>query len=411
MIVNRNKYNTIPINRPDIPNLSFEDYRVTNSSISDFEDRFRNWLGKGIDVVMTSSGKMATYLLFKALGLKGNIISSPLSCNMAFIPVIANGISIKFADINPETFLINEDKIEELIDSETRAIYVIHLGGFIPDMYKIRDIADRYNLLVIEDCAQSLGSHYDLQKAGNFGDYSCFSFAKNIWGVGGGAICSKNHDVLKKIKHIQNKLPEISIGLLKYRYNRDLLESRRGLIESSNREYYEKFILPANNANVGIDYKIYFKNKDVNCKPSNRQAAIIDYQFNGIDQRNIKRHGNALKIIKKLETKYSFQMNDNCFSIYSKLYCYPYSDSSNDTLIPLLFGKGIDVKHLTKSHGIHLQERVDKNPSFVNTCKNLKNLSFYRVIHDKIIAIPISSHLLDEEINYITETLNNLYYE
>lgn len=395
--------NTIPINRPDISNLKIDEYIEYGNTILKFENKIMEYLNINGDIVMTSSGKMAIYLLFKILNLKGNIITSPLTCNMALYPIVANNLDIKFVDIKKDTLLIDEEKIEESIDGNTKAIFIINLGGFIPNLDKIRKTCDKYNLLMIEDCAQSFGSFY---KNNIISDFKCFSFAKNMWLSGGGAVFSKNKEVINVIKKEQENFPIISDGLLKYRFDRDKIESERGLSEKIDEEYYNNFLVTSKNANVNININDYFFKDNVRCRPSNLQSSILYNQLLDIELKNKIRRNIANKFIGELYKKYFFQISDISDSVYSKLYLIPKKNIDNSILIPLLMDKGIDAKHLTKSHGLHLQERIDFNKNFENI--NIDNLKNYKDIHDKIICIPISSNLKDNEIKYIIKTLNNI---
>lgn len=395
-----------PINRPDIPNIKFDEFKErTKHEKIDFKKSFNSWLDpKGISVI-TSSGKMAIHLLFKCLNLEGNVLTSPLSCAMTYAPIVATGTKLKFIDTDPHNFLIDVNKIEDKIDSNTKAIYIVHLGGMMPDMLKIREIADKYRLLLIEDCAQALGSYYNSCKAGTFGDFSCFSFSKNIWLSGGGAVHSKsNNHIIRQIKVLNDAMPYTEEPLVKYRFERDSIESMRGIDFNYDLKYYNDFLSTNKNANIDIDYNSYFNKKGVASRISNLQETILQIQFKEIQNKNEKRFNNALKIMEGLKDYGKFQTSTNCKSVYSKLYFIPKKRISNNELINKLFTLGIDAKHLTKSHGIHLQKRFDLNPYFKEYFLNdtLKN---YNDIHDRIIALPISSNLSKDEIKFIIEKI------
>ncbi|NLW86782.1 MAG: DegT/DnrJ/EryC1/StrS aminotransferase family protein [Planctomycetes bacterium] len=394
------KVRSIPINRPDIPDWAFEDFLSSEHSVKDFESAFSVYMGGSGQAALTASGKMAIYLLFKLLGLKGNVITSPLSCSMAYAPIIANGMKLKFVDINPKTFVLDESKAEGCIDVNTAAIYVVHLGGTTPDMARLRQIADEHNVLLIEDCAQGLGSQFSGRKAGSFGHYSCFSFAKNMWLAGCGAVFSHNPVLIQKIREHQASLPEAPQGLLKYRFERDMLESRRGFDDVADQKYYTDFVMPAKNANVGIDYNGYFTKKDVYCRPSDIQASLLYEQLLTIDEKNYVRRMTAHKIINGLDDLGVFQSEHERQSVYSKLYFVPRRDLDNRTTIPMLVADGIDAKHLTKSHGVHFQERFDMWDRF-RPFVAADSLEEYCRIHDKIVALPISSKMKNEEVSHI----------
>ena len=148
----------IPINRPDVQGGNFVSFFKPKCSTSELESYFSDWLGKGTYCLFTSSGKIAIYLLFKFLNIKGNIVTCPLTCAMALAPILANNIPLKFADVDSETFNIDVNSLEKAIDENTKVAYLVHLGGNPCNLASIREIANKNNILLIEDCAQALGS-------------------------------------------------------------------------------------------------------------------------------------------------------------------------------------------------------------------------------------------------------------
>jgi dTDP-4-amino-4,6-dideoxygalactose transaminase len=115
--------------------------------------------------------------------------------------VLAGGIPI-FVDIKEENSLINENEIEKAISSQTKAIIATHLFGRACNMTAIIQIAQKYNLIVIEDTAQSFGVMYNDQKLGTIGDVGCFSFykTKNFSTFEGGAIAVKKDSKVDFLK-------------------------------------------------------------------------------------------------------------------------------------------------------------------------------------------------------------------
>ncbi len=112
-----------------------------------------------------------------------------------------------FVDIDPDTYNIDADQIEEEITPRTKAIMPVHLYGQCADMKKICEIARRHNLAVIEDGAQAIGAEQNGVKVGNFGDCAGLSFfpSKNLGGLGDGGMVITNNDALAvKIREIRN---------------------------------------------------------------------------------------------------------------------------------------------------------------------------------------------------------------
>ena len=105
-------------------------------------------------------------------------------------PFLKKGAKIVWADINLNTRVINAQTIGKCITEKTKAIVVVHLYGFCVDMFSIMELAEKHDLLVVEDCAQALGTRLNHQMSGTFGDFGVFSFHshKNISTLGEGGM-------------------------------------------------------------------------------------------------------------------------------------------------------------------------------------------------------------------------------
>lgn len=112
-----------------------------------------------------------------------------------------------FVDIRPDTLNIDENLIEDAITPKTKAICCVHYAGVACEMDKILDIAHRYNLYVVEDAAQALGSFYKGKPLGTIGDMGCFSFheTKNVISGEGGAIIINNEKFIERAEIIREK--------------------------------------------------------------------------------------------------------------------------------------------------------------------------------------------------------------
>ena len=122
------------------------------------------------------------------------------------IAVGRTGAKIVWADMSPDTWMVDPKDIERKITDKTKAIYVVHLLGFPADMHAIMSIAEKYGLKVVEDCAQAPGASINGEKVGSFGDFGCFSFhtAKNFTTLGeGGALTIRSDDDAKFVKGLR----------------------------------------------------------------------------------------------------------------------------------------------------------------------------------------------------------------
>ena len=159
--------------------------------------------------VGVASGTDAIHLSLKALGIKegDEVITTPFSFIAAAEAITYNGAVPVFVDINKHTFNIDHTRIEEKITPRTKAILPIHLFGQPAKMGEILEIAGKYNLKVIEDCAQAFGAEYKGAMVGSLGDTGCFSFypSKNLGAYGdGGIITTNDHETYEKLKLLRN---------------------------------------------------------------------------------------------------------------------------------------------------------------------------------------------------------------
>lgn len=146
-------------------------------------------------------GGVALYALLGAMeiGPGDEVILQVFTCPTVPSPVVRLGATPVYVDIDPGTFNLDPDKIEERITEKTKAIIVQHTFGIPAEMDPILDLARKYNLRVIEDCCHAFGSRYNRQEVGTFGDAAFYSFGWHkpvVLGVGGAAVV--NSPVLKK---------------------------------------------------------------------------------------------------------------------------------------------------------------------------------------------------------------------
>ena len=132
------------------------------------------------------------------IGVGDEVITTPFTFFSTAGCIFRVGAQPVFVDIDPRTFNINVELIESAVTEKTKAIMPVHLFGQMADMDPIMEIANKYNLAVIEDAAQSITSTYKGRKAGSIGTVGCFSFfpSKNLGGIGDGGMIVTNDDQL-----------------------------------------------------------------------------------------------------------------------------------------------------------------------------------------------------------------------
>jgi dTDP-4-amino-4,6-dideoxygalactose transaminase len=191
-------------------------YFIMGSSVKDFEAEITNYCNVA-HAFGCASGSDALLLALMAIDIKPGeyVITTPFTFFATSGAISRLGAIPVFADIEPNSFNINPLEIEKILKGEhpvakrlgvdpkkVRAIIPVHLYGQMADMNPIMDLTKHYDLYVIEDAAQAIGSEYDGKKAGEFGDFACFSFfpSKNLGAYGdGGLITVKDPSMAKKV--------------------------------------------------------------------------------------------------------------------------------------------------------------------------------------------------------------------
>lgn len=174
--------------------------------VDEFESRFKDLIGASAGVAV-GSGTDALHLGFLLAGIgEGDEVITPVfTCTATNIPLLYLGAKPIFADIQRNTMNLNPNDIEHRITEKTKAICCVHYGGLPCDMDEINAIAQKYNLLVIEDAAHAVGATYKNLKVGQISDFTMFSFqaVKHITTGDGGYLAVKNQDLVEKAKRLR----------------------------------------------------------------------------------------------------------------------------------------------------------------------------------------------------------------
>ncbi|MDX9869700.1 MAG: DegT/DnrJ/EryC1/StrS family aminotransferase [Candidatus Cloacimonadales bacterium] len=180
---------------------------ILGNKLAKFEEEFAHFIGSKYCVGL-NSGLDALILAFRALEIgKGDEVIAPANTYIASVlGITENGATPIFVEPD-EYYNLDAEKIEDKITDKTKAILAVHLYGQAANMTKIKEIADKYQLYLIEDCAQSHGAKHGETVTGAWGDIGCFSFypTKNIGAFGdSGAIVTNNDEIYEKMKMLRN---------------------------------------------------------------------------------------------------------------------------------------------------------------------------------------------------------------
>ena len=175
------------------------------------EDDFKNYLGVPYARI-TCSGTAALYLILEALKRKSDrktIVISAYICPSVAMAALRAGLRLEVCDINRSGYDFNFKDLDEICsrNPDILAVIAVHLGGIPCDFDKLKAIADKYGILIIEDCAQSLGAEYRGKKVGTLGDFSFFSLArgKGLTIYEGGMIIANKNDYAAQVDEVENK--------------------------------------------------------------------------------------------------------------------------------------------------------------------------------------------------------------
>ena len=236
---------------------------VLGNEVKEFEKEFANYC-KARNCVGLASGLDALWIAFRNLGIgQGDEVLVQGNTYIASVMGITiNGATPIFIEPD-EYYNINAGQIEAKITRKTKAILVVHLYGQASNMKPIMEIARKYNLRIVEDCAQSHGAAFGGKMTGTFGDIGCFSFypSKNLGAFGdAGAIITNDDRLAEKIRIFRNygsqkryynkvvgansRLDELQAGLLRVRLlHLDELTNERAKL-------CERYLMELNNSHV-----------------------------------------------------------------------------------------------------------------------------------------------------------------
>ena len=323
------------------------------SNVVNFEKKISNLFDKKYGL-MVNSGSSALLLAFASLNLpKGSEVITPvLTFATTVASIIQNNLIPAFVDVKKTTYCINEDDIEKMISKKTRAICVPNLIGNIPNWKKIRNIAKKYNLIIIEDSADALGSKIYGRLTGYYSDISISSFyGSHIINCAGngGIVCFNNEKYFKKAKLLRS-----------WGRSSSLFKNS----ESINHRFNTKI------DNFYYDSKFIFSEIGFNFEPSEIGASYGLVQLNKLNQN--------IKLRKK-----NFSSHQLFFKKYNKWFELPTQEETVSTgwlAYPLILKKNTKISR--KQIQIYL-EKNNIQTRVVFTGNILKQPGFRRIMCKK----------------------------
>lgn len=181
---------------------------ILGATVEEFEKSFAAYCGTRF-AIGVNSGTSALHLALLACGVGpgDEVITTPSTFVATVSAIVYTGATPVFVDTNPDTWTIDETKVERAISKKTKAILPVHLHGRIANMEMLISIAEAYDLKVVEDSCQAHGAERGGLRSGQFGDMAAFSFypGKNLGALGeAGAVVTANEDLASRVRHLRN---------------------------------------------------------------------------------------------------------------------------------------------------------------------------------------------------------------
>ena len=342
---------------------------INGPSVKEFQSNLENYLGVR-HVIPCANGTDALQVALMSLNLKkgDEVITTNFSFASTIEVILLLGLKPVLVDIDPKTFNLNTSLIKSKINDKTKAIIPVHLFGQTCDMEEIVEIANKYNLYVIEDNAQALGSKYKFsnskkQFAGTIGDISTTSFfpSKNLGCYGdGGAIITNSDNLAYKL---------------------------RGLV---NHGMYERY---------------YHDEVGVNSRLDSIQAAILNVKLKYLDKYNNRRqhsaklYNEALNKVESIETP--FVESDPDTHVYHQ-YTLKVKDGKRDDLAEHLLNNNIPF-------GIYYPLGFHEQKAYKQEFTNDKDFPVTNKVKNEVISLPMHTELSKSQIKYITNTISSFF--
>jgi CDP-4-dehydro-6-deoxyglucose reductase, E1 len=332
-----------------------------------FEKEFANWFGVKY-ALSTNSGSNANLIALQALNLpKGSEVITPAggAFPTTISPMVYLGLKPVFIDI--KGLLIDVDKIEEAITDKTGAIVFAHTVGFLADMDRIKEIAQKYNLKVLTDCCDCLGSSINGSKANIMGDIATISFypAHHMTTGGeGGMILTNDTKTYYEALSIRD-------------WGRDCICHHGGDNPICKDRYKIK----------GFDHRYYYTRIGLNCKLTEMQAAFGREQLKRLDGFIETRKRNYNILAKELGEPECGELSPFCYPIWSK-------NKMRDC--QMLNDAGIETRFLFSGN-------ILNHPAYKNIDHRVVgDLTISNKVCDEVYFVGVAPHLTEENMLYIS---------
>ena len=344
-------------------------------NVDSFEEELGNYLGKDYYAAALNSGTSAIHLAIKLLGIrKGDtVLCSSFTFSASANPIIYEGAIPVFVDSEPTSWGMSPSALRNAIESliernkKPKALIVVHLYGQSARMSDICKIAREFSIPIIEDAAESMGSEYDNKKCGTLGDIGIFSFNGNkiITTSGGGALISKNKEIIERAKYFASQA------------------------RTHNKPYYEHY-------DVGYNYRM-----------SNVLAGIGRGQLKVLDDRvrqkreifNYYKDNLDLDLI-NWQPELKESKSNRWLSVFS--FNQSYSNISTQFIVSFLEKRNIEARYLWKP--LHTQPIFKDYEYYPNSSE-----SFCEKTYNHGLCLPSASSMTKLQQDKVIESLLEVF--
>lgn len=333
---------------------------IMGPEVTAFEEEVAGYCGTKY-AVGVASGTDALLIALRASGIKegDEVITSTFSFFASAGVISRLGAKPVFVDIEPLTYNLNPNLLEDAITDKTRAIMPVHIFGQCADMDPILEIARRHDLMVVEDAAQAIGAKYKDRTAGAMGDFGCFSFypTKNLGAAGdGGMLISNYQDRQTFVKSLRN--------------------------HGANPKYYHSYI-------------------GYNSRLDSIQAALLSVKLRYLDQWTEGRRANAAfynRALADLPLVTPTEVEGN-YHIYNQ---YTIATEKRDELMEYLKQHEIDsvIYYPLPLHSQQCYEYLGYGPGDLPVAEKASR---------QVLSIPIFPDLKEEETQFVAETISGFF--
>jgi len=369
----------IPLSRPyfnaaeikEVKKVLESGWVTQGQKVKEFEKKFAQYIGVKY-AVACSSCTTALHLALLSLGVKkgDEVIVADFTFPATGHAVLYCDAKPIFVDVNPKTYNIEPRLVEKAISKRTKAIIPVHTFGQCARMPEIMEIADKFEIPVIEDAACAHGSKFYGKKAGSFGRISCFSFhaRKNLVTGEGGMILTNDEKIACKARYL----------------------STFGMTSAWEREKTRKFIVPV------------FKDVGFNYKLSDIAAAIGIAQLRKLDEM-ITRKRQLAKVwdeqLSKLDYINQPFVDEGAFHVYQSYVAVTDKRINRNKLIYLLKQRGIQTQIGT--YASHVQPVYHSRQKLPNSL----------LLFKQTIALPLFFTLKENEIEWAAKKISKALKE